>query len=213
MPEPRELATLAGEIIPGLYRFTMHDDRIDFQSDSYVLVREHRTILIDPLPMAEQDLARFSPVEAICLTASCHERSAWRYRRALKVMVHAPEGGVDFEEPPDRWYRNGDQLPGGLMAVHAPGPTEAYYAFFLPGGGGVMFSGDLLTNAGGAGLAFVPDEYQDEPARTRGTVRRLLNWDFTIFCSHHGDPILSGAKESIARLLAQDAKGKQNQVK
>jgi glyoxylase-like metal-dependent hydrolase (beta-lactamase superfamily II) len=207
MPEPTGLAAPAGEIILGLFRFTIHDNRIDYQSDSYVLVQQGRVVLIDPLPMAEQELARFGPVEAICLTASCHERSAWRYRRALKVPVYAPEGGVDFEEPPDRWYRDGDKLPGGLVAVHAPGPTEAYHAFFLPREGGVLFFGDLLTNAGGAGLAFVPDEYQDEPARTRETVRRLLGMNFTIFCSHHGDPILTGAKDTITRLLSQEAKG------
>ena len=102
MPEPTGTAKLAGEIIPGVYRFTMHDDRIDFQSDSYAVIEKGKAILIDPLPMAKKDLKKLGPVEAICLTGSCHERSAWRYQRTLKVPVYAPQGGVDFEETPDQ---------------------------------------------------------------------------------------------------------------
>ncbi len=154
MPEPGGVARLAGEILPRIYRFTMHEDRIDYESDSYAVIEKSRTILIDPLPMSDQDLKRLDLVEAICLTASCHERSAWRYRRSLKVPVYAPEGGVDFEEPPDHQDRAGDLLPRRLLSVHAPGPTEAHYAFYLERDGGVVFCADLLTNAegGGAGL-------------------------------------------------------------
>lgn len=198
------MATLAGEILPGVYRFTIHDDRIDFESDSYVVSHQGKAVLIDPLPMAEKDLAKLGPVEAVCLTASCHERSAWRYRRELNVLVYAPQGGVDFEETPDRWYKAGDRLPGNLLAVHAPGPTDAHYAFYLEREGGVVFCADLLTNVGASGPAFVPDEYQDEPARTRATVRRLLDLGFKTLCPNHGDPLAVGVKEALTKALAQD---------
>ncbi|MGH7254634.1 MAG: MBL fold metallo-hydrolase [Nitrospirales bacterium] len=204
MPEPSGQASFAGEIVPGLFRYTMHDDRIDFQSDGYVLVNQGRVVLIDPLPMPEPDLARYGLVEAICLTASCHERAAWRYRRRFTVPVYAPTGAVDFEDTPDRWYQDRDRLPGGLLAVHAPGPTEAYYAFYLLRDEGVVFFGDLLTNPAGRGLGFVPDQYQDDPARTRVTVRRLLDLKFRSMTSHHGDPILRDAKAAITQALAQD---------
>src|SRR2546425_7231848 len=55
MPEPTGSAKLAGEILPGVYHFTMHDDRIDFQSDSYAIIENGKAILIDPLPMAKKD--------------------------------------------------------------------------------------------------------------------------------------------------------------
>lgn len=182
----------------------MHDDRIDFESDSYLLLENGRVILLDPLPLEEAELTRRGPVEAICLTASCHERSAWRYRRMLKVPVFAPEGGVDFEETPNRWYRAGDSLPGGLLAVHAPGPTEAHYSFYLARHGGIVFCADLLTNVGSEGLAFVADEYQDDPARTRESVRRLLDLSFAVLCPNHGEPVTRSAKEAIAQALARD---------
>lgn len=204
MPEPKATAQPAGEVAPGIFRYTIQDDRIDYQSDSYVLVDGGRAVLLDPLPMSKKELARHGTVEAIVLSASCHERAAWRYRTQLKVPVFGPEGGVDFEEAPDRSYRAGDELPGGLQAVHAPGPTEAHYAFYLPRTGGVVFCADLLTNAGGEGLGFVPGEYQDDPARTRDSVRKLLSLDFEILCTNHGDPVRRGAKDAIRRLLVED---------
>jgi glyoxylase-like metal-dependent hydrolase (beta-lactamase superfamily II) len=208
MPEPGGSAKLVGEILPGIYHFTILDDRIDYQSDSYAVVEKSNAVLIDPLPMAEKDLNKLGPVEAICLTGSCHERSAWRYRRELTVLVYAPQGGVDFEETPDRWYKAGDLLPGNLLAVHTPGPTEAHYSFFLERNGGAVFCADLLTNADGEGLAFVSGEYQDEPARTRESVRSLLNLDFRALCPNHGDPVTVGAKEAITRALERDKKKK-----
>jgi glyoxylase-like metal-dependent hydrolase (beta-lactamase superfamily II) len=204
MPPPRGTATFTGEVCSGVYRYTMHDDRIAFESDSYVIIENDRAILIDPLPMKQKDLKRHGPVKAILLTASCHERSAWRYRNALKVPVYAPQGGVDFEETPDRWYKAGDQLPGGLRAIHAPGPTEAHYALYAAREGGVVFCADLLTNAEGKGLAFVPDEYQDEPERTRDSVRQLLDLSFEVLCSNHGVPVTRAAKETMRQALTRD---------
>jgi len=208
MPEPSGTAKLVGEILPGVYRFTIHDDRIDSESDSYAFIEHGKVILIDPLPMAKKDLKKLGPVEAVCLTGSCHERSAWRYRRELSVPVYAPQGGVDFEETPDRWYKAHDRLPGNLLVVHTPGPTEAHYSFYLEREGGVVFCADLLTNAGVEGLAFVAGEYQDEPARTRESVRHLLNLDFRTLCPDHGNPVTVSAKEAITRALERDKKKK-----
>src|SRR2546428_5188833 len=106
---------------------------------------------------------------------------------------------------PDRWYKAHDRLPGNLLAVHTPGPTEAHYSFYLEREGGVVFCADLLTNAGVEGLAFVAGEYQDEPARTRESVRRFLDLKFETLCTNHGDPVTVGAKEAIVRALAYDA--------
>ena len=205
MPEPKGTAKPLGEVFPRVYRWMMHDDRIDAQSDSYAVVDDGHVVLIDPLPMAKQDLGQLGAVHSIVLTASCHERSAWRYRREFKIPVYAPAGAVDFEKDPDFWYDQGDHLAGNLIAIHSPGPTEAYYSLYLERDGGVVFCADLLTNYSGQGLAFVPDEYQDDPPRIRESVRHLLSLEFTTLCPNHGDPITSGAKEAIRDALARDA--------
>ncbi len=206
MPEPKGVAKLVGEVVPGVYRFTMHDDRIDFESDGYVVVGKGRAVLIDPLPMRPRDLKKLGAVEAIYLTASCHERAARRYHETFNVPVYAPRRAVDFEgTKPDRWYGPGARLPGGLKAVHSPGPTDAHHSLYLWRNGGVVFCADLLTNVGSRGLAFVAGEYQDEPKRTRVSVRRLLNLPFKVLCPNHGRPVTTGAKKAIRRALAKDA--------
>jgi hypothetical protein len=48
----------------------MHDDRIDSQSDSYAVVDDSHVVLIDPLPMAKQDLAKLGTIHAIGLAVS-----------------------------------------------------------------------------------------------------------------------------------------------
>lgn len=206
MPEPKGTAKLIGEVVPGVYCFTMHDDRIDSESDGYAVVEKGRAILIDPLPMHPRDLKKLGKVEAICLTASCHERAAKRYQKSFHVPVYAPRRAVDFEgTKPDRRYGPGTRLPGGLKAVHSPGPTDAHYSLYLKRGGGVVFCADLLANVGSRGLAFVPGEYQDDPKGTRKSVRRLLNLKFKVLCPNHGDPIRTGAKKAIRQVLAHDA--------
>jgi glyoxylase-like metal-dependent hydrolase (beta-lactamase superfamily II) len=127
-------------------------------------------VLIDPLPMAKQALKKLGVVKAICLTTSCHKRAASRYRRSFKVPVYAPKHAVDFEEAPDRRYSPGNHLLGGLKAVHSPGPTDAHYSLYLRRNGSVVFCADLLTNTKGRGLAFVADEYQDDPERAHARV-------------------------------------------
>ena len=205
MPEPRGTAKLVGEIIPGVYRFMMHNEQIDAESDSYVIVERGRAVLLDPLPMKAADLKRFAKIQAICLTASCHERAAWRYQKYFKVPVYAPIRAVDFGGKPDRWYKPNERLPGGLVAVHSPGPTDAHYSFSLKRGGGIVFCADLLTHYPGEDLEFVPGEYQDDPTGTRTSVRRLLKLRFRILCFNHGTPVTIRAKAAIRLALKRDA--------
>lgn len=204
MSEPRTRARKLQRIVPGLYRYTVLDDRIDAESDAFALVEKERAILIDPLPLQEEALRQLPPVESIVLSASCHQRSAWRYRKRFGARVYAPVGARNLEEKPDVAYDDGRRLPGGLRAIHAPGPTGAHYAFLLDRGGGVVLCGDLVKNLPREGLAFIPGEYQDDPRQTRVSVRKLLRRKFRILCTSHGSPIRAGARKALTDLLRKD---------
>ena len=195
-----ETAKFMGEIVPGVFHFSI-DDGIDYRRDCYLIVQRDKTILIDPLLIGDK-LDDFPPVKAIYLTASCHQRSAWEYRRLLKVPVYAPNG-KNFKGKPNYLLKDNEKLPGGLIAIHAPGPTNAHYAYYLKHGGGVIFCADLLTNVDDD-LEFVESEYQDEPARTRESVRHLLDFNFKTLCFNHGNPITHGAKKTILKILKED---------
>ncbi|HXH28294.1 MAG TPA: MBL fold metallo-hydrolase, partial [Candidatus Polarisedimenticolia bacterium] len=207
MSEPKSRARTIERVSPDILNWHLQDERIGSRGDAYAVLQGKRSVLIDPLPLTDTALAELGAVEAICLTGSCHQRSAWRYRTRFGVKVHAPEGAEGLDETPDAWYVAGGLLPGGLEAVHAPGPTEVHFALHLPRGDGVLFCADVLVRDGDR-LHFVPDEYQDAPAVTRDTARRFLDLRFGVLCCSHGGALTRDPHAAIKRLLEEEGRPK-----
>jgi glyoxylase-like metal-dependent hydrolase (beta-lactamase superfamily II) len=148
------------------------------------------TVMIDPLPVAAKALERLGRIEAICLSVQSHQRSSWKLRKQLGVRVYAPRAADGLEESPDHWYSEGDPLPGGLRAIHAPGPCEASYVFY--------------SRETSARFRFVSDEYMDDPAAARASVEKILarsDLSYDVLCSAHGNPLKGGAVDAIRRAL------------
>lgn len=139
MSEPQAVAETIEQIVPGLWRWHVLDERIGSESDAHAVCGDDGAVLIDPLPLRAQSLRELEPIIAICLTAACHQRSAWRYRRAYGVKIYAPEGCRAMDEEPDVRYRAGEPLPGGLRAIHTPGPESAHYALWRERSPSVLF--------------------------------------------------------------------------
>ena len=203
MTEPRAVATEVVRVVPGVWHWHLSDERIGGATSAAHAVEEAgRVAVIDPLPLAEEKLERLGPITAVCLTAQCHQRSAWRYRALFGAKVWAPETRP-MEEEPDERYRAGDMLPGGLRVVHTPGPEEAHYSFLLEREQGVLFCSDLVMEGSGGDLEFVPPEYHDDPAETRRSVEGLLGLPFTVLCLDHGAPVTNDPKGALRALLAR----------
>lgn len=98
MSEPKAGAEILEEMVPVVWRWHVWDDRIDSESDGHAVSDRTGTVLIDPLPLGEAALQRLEPIIAICLTAACHQRSAWRYSRSFGVQVYAPDGCRAMDE-------------------------------------------------------------------------------------------------------------------
>jgi hypothetical protein len=206
MAEPKAVAEAAEEVVPGVWSWGVANERIGgAESTGHAVAGADGTVLVDPVRLHPDALAALGPVTAILVTAQCHQRSSWRYRRELGAPVWAPEGTRPMEEEPDDRYRSGDLLPGGLRAVHTPGPEEVHFSFLLEGATGVLICSDLLTNYDGRGLDFVPLVYHDDPPQTRRTVEGLLDLDFGVLCLDHGSAITDDPKAAIRDLLARTA--------
>jgi glyoxylase-like metal-dependent hydrolase (beta-lactamase superfamily II) len=204
MAEPSAVAERAEEVVPGVWRWWVANERIGgAESTAHALRADGGVVAVDPVRLAEEAVAELGSVTAVCLTAQCHQRSAWRFRRELGARVYAPEGTRPMEEEPDERYRVGDVLPGGLRAVHTPGPEEVHFSFLREAEPSVLFCSDLLTNYGGEGLDFVPLQYHDDPEQTRRTVEGLLELPFTVLCLDHGAPLADDPKAAIRALLAR----------
>ncbi|MGH3031081.1 MAG: MBL fold metallo-hydrolase [Gaiellaceae bacterium] len=206
MSEPTAIAERAEEVVPGVWRWFVANERIGgAESTSHAVRADGGAVLVDPVRLAGGALAALGSVSAICLTAQCHQRSAWRYRRELGAQVYAPAGSRPPEEEPDERYAAGDELPGGLRAIHTPGPEDAHFCFLLEREGGVLFCSDLLTHYEGRELDFVPLRYHDDPAQTRRTVEGFLDLPFAVLCLAHGSPIVDDPKAAIRTLLDRTA--------
>jgi hypothetical protein len=205
MTEPREIADHADQVTEGVWTWAIANSRIGGStSSSHLVDTDDGAVMIDPVRLAPEALAELPAPRRVYLTAKCHQRAAWRYRRDFGAEVWAPHGAATADEEPDRRYGDGDALPGGLRAVRTPGPEEAHYCLLLDRGGGVLFCSDLLMGDPDDGLEFVPFEYHDDPAATRRSVEGLLDLPFSTLCLDHGEPFADG-HGAIRALLADTA--------
>ena len=118
--ESKAVAERVEEVAPGVWWWSVHDERINFVGAGYAVSSDEGTVLIDPHSLSDEALGTLGEIEAICLTTSSHQRCSWRLRRELGVQVRAPAASQEVDEEPDVRYSEGDRLPGGLRArLHA----------------------------------------------------------------------------------------------
>jgi glyoxylase-like metal-dependent hydrolase (beta-lactamase superfamily II) len=202
MSEPQAVATTVEEIATGVFYWEVHDERIDFVSSSHAIRAGDGAVLIDPLPLAAAAAEQLGAATAIILTASVHQRSAWRLRRELGVEIWAPALSREVAEEPDRRYREGDRLPADLLAIFTPGAGTTQHSLLLTGEQRVMFTPDLFAHPAGTPLRFVPAQYMHDPEEARRSAERLLGYDFDVLCTSHGRPVTEAPRAAIAAALA-----------
>lgn len=205
MSEPRETATSLVRVVDDVYHWRIENSAIGGAiSSSHAVVRGTECVLIDPVALEPKVLHTLPRPSAILLTATCHQRAAWRYRRELGADVWLPLGARPADEEPDHLYGDGDTLPLGLLAVHTPGPDPAHYSFLLPEHGGVLFCSDLVANEGTPELHLIPAEYQDDPRETRVSIARLLDLPFETLCLAHGVPVTEAPQAELEAALERE---------
>lgn len=89
----------------------------------------------------------------------------------------------------DREVADGEVLPGGLRAIHAPGHCAGQVVLHWPEHGGVLVAADAAAHV--IGLAPSP-AYEDLALGLR-TLARLAALDFEVAVFGHGRPIRAGA--------------------
>lgn len=202
MTEPRERAEAAVEVAPGLWHWRISNSNIGGHvSSSQAVMTRDGLMLIDPVGLDGAALAALPRPMASLLTARCHQRAAWRYRRELGAPVWLPEDATSADEDPDHRYADGEVLPGGLKALRTPGPEWPHYSFLLEGDPGVLFCSDLVSSDE-AGLHFIDPAFHEDPAATRASVERLLELPFGIMCFAHGAPVTDDPKAAVRAVLA-----------
>lgn len=207
MSEPPEIAEEIEEVCPGVWHWRVHNSNIGggISSSHAVTDPTGGAVLVDPVGLAPEAMVELLPIGAIVLTSKGHQRAAWRYRSELGAEVWMPEGAPQADEEPDHRYGDGDALPGGLRAVHTPGPAPVHYCLLREATPGVLICADLLMRDDEGVLRPVPASLHDDPAETRRSLVRLAELPFEVLCLDHGPPIAEDGPEAIRALLAATA--------
>ena len=203
---------LGEELRPGLWRWTADHEEWKKEVAAVALVAESELVLLDPLlagaqwQQLEEALGRRQL--HVLLTIHWHARSAAEVAARFdgaRIWAHSRNrAAVARRAPVTDVFRLGDELPGGLVALEARPRSEVLY--WSPRHR-ALIAGDALLGDGekGEGLHACPASWLPEStglADLRAALHPALELPVEMVLTSHGAPVLSGAKEELARVAA-----------
>ncbi len=194
------------QIVPRIWQWTRFSEEKNIDFNGHLLaVGEHR-IVVDPPPMAREELAecrRGGAIDYIVVTNRDHTRDVANLKNELGCLIFVPEAdAAEMDVPADKTYKDGELLPGGIWAIHLKdqkSPGES--ALFLQQGKGVLILGDALLGKPPGSLSMLPPEKYRDAVKAREGLRRLLKYNFDTILVGDGVSIMTGAKGALERTL------------
>jgi glyoxylase-like metal-dependent hydrolase (beta-lactamase superfamily II) len=196
------------EIDEGLWHWTGTHPKIGWEVSSYYLSDER--VLIDPL-LPPGGLDWFREIDSIpahvLLSCRHHDRASWQLVEAFGAEVHCVDTGVDELEGrgPVTPFAFGDQLPGGVIAHEVDSISPDETALYIPAQRALVCADGVIRSDQASELQFVPDGLMDDPEQTKAGLRaafgRLVELDFDRLLLAHGQPIVSGGRQALARFV------------
>lgn len=187
---------------PSLFTWQAYEPSVKCDLSSCAIETGSGLVFVDPIDLAEPALARLlrgrTPA-AILLTNGNHTRAAEKFRHILKVGVFASPDATGLDLMPDAGLGDGHYAPGGLRAFAIPGAGPGEMAFV---GHGIACIGDALIHLPPEGLRLLPDQYCEDAAQNRASLRKLLSCQFEVMTFAHGAPLVGSAHASFAAILA-----------
>lgn len=194
------------QLLPGIWQWSWFSDekKLDFNG-LFLTIGEHR-VLVDPPPMKPEDVLqvkRGGRVDYILITNRDHLREAVTYKAEFTCQLWLPDADApQMDVKPDKTYRDGELLPGGIWAIHLhdqKSPGEC--ALFIQQGKGIIIVGDALIGKQPGAVSMLPAEKYADAAKARDGLRRLLKYNFDSLLVGDGTSILSGARPVVETAL------------
>ncbi len=109
-----------------------------------------------------------------------------------RLLIRPSPGHVD-PAPVSHEVDEGDEAPGGLRVLHAPGHTAGHIALLWPEHGGVLIAADACSNL----PVLAPSVIYESIETGHRTLRRLAALNVEVAVFGHGKPIVGGAAEKM----------------
>ncbi len=187
------------EIASGIQHWKAIHPNLGIEVSSYWL--PDLKVLLDPIAVPDE----VDDVELILLSCRHHVRDSLEAAERLGADVCAPRTGMHAfpEDTPIRSYDFGDALAGGAVTAHQVGglsPDET--ALHIPPVNALSIADGAIRY--GDGLAFVPDQYMDDPEQDKADLKRGFGeladqLEFDVLLLAHGEPIRSGGRDALRR--------------
>ena len=194
------------ELRPNIYSWSWWSDEKGYDFNGYFLALGDERIFIDPPPMTPRDreeVIRLGLPTCILITNRDHMREALNLRNedSCSILIHEKDAEL-MDVKVDSTFHDGDQLPGGLLAVHilnnkSPGET----AFLLEQDQGILFLGDALIGHPAGQLNLMkPEKYSDFALAKKG-IRVLLEYPFDTVLVGDGVSFLTRGRQALEAFI------------
>ena len=197
------------EVLANILSWEWYSDEKGYHFNGYYLELGKEKVIIDPPPMTSDDqeqILRLGSPTCILITNRDHVREAQiiRNQYSCSAWIHEKDAPL-IDIRADRTFRDGDRLPGGLVAVHVPdnkSPGET--AFLLEQDNGILFLGDaLIGNPPGQLNLMKPVKYADVAKAKKG-IEVLLGFSFDSVLVGDGVSILTGGKRAMDEFMKRE---------
>lgn len=191
------------QLAPGLRRWTAWHEEWRQEVGSLAVDTADGLALIDPLdppPEVRRPALIFLTVHFHARTASeLSAKQVWAPARDIRLLRNR---GVEVSNP----FEPDDELPGGIKAFQTARETEV--AYWLPDQRSVAI-GDVLLGRGAKPhptpdpLRLCPESWLDGAThkQLKKSLQPLLELRLERILVSHGDPVVAGAKETLATVL------------
>lgn len=193
------------QLRPDLWLWHTYDSSVETELFSAALATRTGVYLVDPIPLAQPDLAALAqsgPIAGVIATNANHQRAALEYSDRFCVPVLGRPATLAVIKP----SRSADLsvIATDLEAIEIEGAVAGEIALYHPLNGGTLIVGDALINLEPYGFTFLPSRYCLEQKQMRRSLRKLLALSLERILFAHGTPIISRAGERLRQLLDTD---------
>ena len=194
------------EIVPDIFTWAWFSEPHGYNFNGHLVRHAQGNLCIDPVPPDEGDLAEIvrMGVSNILLTNRNHSRAAnlIRTRAAAKTLIHQDDTAHAKSQGAhiDGELAVGQRI-GPLTIIAVPGKSPGEVALHWPERQ-LLIVGDAVIGNPPGFCGLLREQVMDDPARLKGSVRKLLDLEFDTLLFGDGTSILHDAKARLQELLA-----------